>query len=135
MLKGLRALLGLMLWGVLLLGLTRLETSGLPRHQIASEQPDAGTNAEKCEERDFWGRSVCDPVAGFTGVLALFTGALLVVALVQIGFLVRADRGANKMAGIAEKQLGISGLQTDLLTMQKEIARQEFWLTTGLNWK
>lgn len=89
-------------------------------------------------------------VAYYTKVLAIFTGALSVFGLLQIFFLIRADETArvsanaardaaeaakaqsiemNKAANLAERQMALIGLQTDILEKQKEIARHEFLST------
>ena len=80
-------------------------------------------------------------VAKYTEVLAWFTGLLALVSGLQIFFLIRSDKRAAdasrqaaeqfgilvRQADTAEKQLGIQSLQTDVLNLQKEIARDQFF--------
>jgi hypothetical protein len=86
------------------ISLVTLVTAGSPAisqrpHSITKQQSNFAPQElkhEKCEERSFWARTVCDPVAGFTAALALFSGLLTVVSFVQIRFLVRADVNARR---------------------------------------
>jgi len=71
---------------------------------------------------DFWDWLTKDSISFFTAVLAVFTGALVVIAL-------RADKTSKRLARISKRQLKIQAAQTDLMEKQKEIARQEFLAT------
>jgi hypothetical protein len=80
-------------------------------------------------------------VAHYTKVLAGFTGLLALVSILQIYFLSRSDKRAaeaseqaakqfkilRRQADTAEKQLAIQGMQTDVLNVQKDVARDQFF--------
>lgn len=66
---------------------------------------DASAECRASEEKPpepFWERTITDPVAAYTGVLAVLTGILASVSVVQIRFLTRADKLAAKTASNAE---------------------------------
>lgn len=67
-----------------------------------------------------------DSISFFTFVLALLTAGLVWVAFLQIGFLRRSEAATAKLGEVSERQMLISGQQTDILEKQKEIARREF---------
>jgi hypothetical protein len=66
----------------------------------SQEQAKQGASAGKPPET-FWERTESDPVAAFTGVLAVFTLALVVVSAVQIYFLTLADKNSRAAAEAA----------------------------------
>ena len=56
--------------------------------------------------RDFaiiWDRTWSDPVAFYTFVLSIFTGLLAIIALIQIGFLIRSNKTARITAEAAKQ--------------------------------
>jgi hypothetical protein len=64
----------------------------------------------------FWERTTADPVAAFTGVLAIFTFVLAVVSIVQIYFLTKADRTARISSDAAKIAADASMIQAKLAT-------------------
>jgi len=66
------------------------------------EQTEQRAKANKPPET-FWQRTISDPVATFTAVLATSTAALMIVSCVQIYFLTRADKTSRAAAEAAEK--------------------------------
>jgi hypothetical protein len=110
--------------------------NNIPRPQAAQSsyhQHSNETHESQCSEKtpETWGeRLACDPVAGFTGLLALFTFVLGAVAIIQIDFLRRADitarlaaEAANKAATAAETHTAIIAAQTDVLAKQHAVGR------------
>jgi len=79
---------------------------------IPRPQPAQSSHYQRAKEADTtyccdhtpetWGkRLACDPVAGFTGLLALFTFVLGAVAIIQIDFLRRSDKNTKLAAEAA----------------------------------
>jgi len=66
----------------------------------APAETKAVTNQEDSSE-SFWRRTTNDPVSLYTGVLALLTAILVIVAIVQIRFLIRADDTSTIAANAA----------------------------------
>jgi hypothetical protein len=77
----------------------------------------------------FWDWIAKDSISFFTAVLAVFTGALVVVAVIEIGYLKKADKVSRELADIASRQMLIQGSQTDILEKQKEISRIQYFAT------
>ena len=50
-----------------------------------------------------WDRTWSDPVAFYTFVLSIFTGLLAIIALIQIGFLIRSNKTARITAEAAKQ--------------------------------
>jgi hypothetical protein len=66
-------------------------------HTQKSDQKPASNNPLK----NFWNWTTADAVSFYTFVLAIFTGVLSVIAIVQIRYLVRADKTARISADAA----------------------------------
>lgn len=92
-----------------------------PTHAQGAEKTHA-EDFPKCEERSFWERSQCDPVAAYTGLLALFTAVLIGVSGFQIYFLNRADVTSRRSA-IAARRAAIAAGRT-VKTMEDTAERQ-----------
>jgi hypothetical protein len=96
-----------------------------PSHYQSSKE----TSAEYCGDNypDSWGKRLrCDPVAGFTGLLALFTAILAAVAWIEILYLRRAETKADEISDITQKQMLITGRQTDIIEKQHAVGRMQF---------
>lgn len=71
--------------------------------QAASDkQPEHRADQQKDAE-SFWERTTHDPIAAYTGALAVFSGALVLVSAVQIYFLNRSDKTARLTAEAAKR--------------------------------
>ena len=102
----------------------------------------------KDPQESFWEKTTTDPVAVYTGLLAVFTFALVSVSAVQITYLIKADNRAAaadnraveaekriaSAAALAEKQLDLSekqflltAKQADLSEKQHGLAREQFF--------
>jgi hypothetical protein len=68
-----------------------------------------------------------ETVAYYMKMLAWFTGVLAVGVLFQIGLLFKADKTARLSADISEKQMLISGRQTDIQEKQHAVGRLQFF--------
>lgn len=68
-------------------------------------------------------------LADYTGALAIFTAALVALAVLEVFFLAKTDAIAKRHADNAEKQMLLAGKQADIQEKQKEISRLQF-LTT-----
>jgi hypothetical protein len=82
---------------------------------------------------DAWNWTTQDPVSFYTSVLALFTGALVIVSAIQIRFLIRAEITARR-AAIAARRSAIAarkGVSPDLIERERrtlEVAvHTELW--------
>jgi hypothetical protein len=73
-----------------------------PREQTPQNHTYASADRQKLPE-SFWEKTTNDPVAAFTGVLALFTIILACVSVTQIYFLTRADETGRRAADAAKK--------------------------------
>lgn len=85
----------------------------------AKEANDEG-KAEKNQaisRRQLWVRTLNDPVALFTAVLALFSGGLLAVAGLQIWLLVRSENVARESANAAKK--AAQAAENSLIKLQR----------------
>jgi hypothetical protein len=92
--------------GLLLLGASPVAPAPNGQAARACAQTYSKCAAPKQEPPEgFWQRSATDPVAAYTGVLAVLTGILAVVAVVQIRFLIKADKLAARSANTAEKAM------------------------------
>jgi hypothetical protein len=107
-----RLLIALILGAMLLVyPLIKLIESPLPAPQTKANQrankgaEDSGTKNEPSESvgqrLGFWERTFDDPIAFYTFVLAIFTGVLGTVSLIQLTFIFRADRTARITANAA----------------------------------
>jgi hypothetical protein len=77
-----------------------------------AQQSNAATNAKSDDNKiakswgerlsAIWDRTLDDPVAFYTFVLAIFTAVLAIVAFTQIGFLIRSDKTARVAADAAK---------------------------------
>lgn len=89
--------------------------SSYPQHQIQNADHSSTNNSSEAKNENdkppetwserlafIWARTWTDPVAFFTLILAFFTGALVIISVVQIGFLIHADHIATKTAKAAE---------------------------------
>jgi hypothetical protein len=72
-----------------------------PAKQERADQPKT-KSAEDSQEKGFWDRTTSDPVSLFTLVLAVSTGVLGAVAIIQIRYLANADRTALITANAAK---------------------------------
>jgi hypothetical protein len=106
-----------------------------PGNQTHAECPDKKP-AHDDPLSKFINWSTHDPVAFFTFVLAIFTGALVVVSGIQIGYLRRADETARRSADAAllaaqaaKAQADQMGLQTDLIEKEHGVSRHQFFAT------
>jgi hypothetical protein len=114
----------------LLLATALIASSTLaPPRQPTGGAPHASTRYQTAKEepKPFWKRTLDDPVSAFTGVLALLTGVLATVSIVQIKYLIRADRRAAEASDQASKQFLMLAKQVDTMEKQKEIARTQFF--------
>lgn len=82
----------------------------------ASEDHAKSAAISNKSPESFWERTTADPVAAFTGVLAIFTFVLAVVSVVQIYFLTKADKTARISADAAKVAADASMLQAKLAT-------------------
>jgi hypothetical protein len=76
-----------------------------------AEYNTSGRAAEPKQPESFWQKTETDPVAAFTGTLAIFTFALVVISAVQIYYLNRSDKTARLTAEAALKAAEASQLQ------------------------
>jgi len=74
---------------------------------------------------DAWNWTTQDPVSFYTSALALFTGALVFVSMIQIKFLIRADKTATALATAAVSQSGIAGQQLAIIAAQADVQRKQ----------
>jgi len=108
-------------WKALLIGafafVVALVTVGLLRPTDQSHQQEyrqsseASTQQRALEDESWetlWKRTKSDPVAFFTAVLSVTTAALFILSLVQIWFLIKADRTANISAKAATEAAEIA---------------------------
>jgi hypothetical protein len=74
-----------------------------PRQAAAQEKTESTATEQKKPEStwEFWTKTTTDPVAAYTGVLAVFTLALVCVSAIQIYFLIRSDKTARITAEAA----------------------------------
>jgi hypothetical protein len=84
----------------------------------SQEQAKQGASASK--PPTFWERTESDPVAAFTGVLAVFTLALVVVSAVQIYFLTLADKNSRAAAQAA--------IESNKITRELFVAEKRPWI-------
>lgn len=100
---------------------------------LSIPQSSASSASQKTEYHgplsNFWDWVTKDSISFFTFVLAIATAALVYTSIRQIGFLKRAEATSEKLAEVSERQMLITGHQTDILEKQKEIMRQEFLVT------
>ena len=93
-----------------------LATPSDKSHQQQYQQNSEAISQQSAQEDEswetLWKRTKSDPVAFFTAVLSITTAALFTLGLVQIGFLIKADRtagisakAATEAAEIAQKSL------------------------------
>lgn len=79
-------------------------SSGAPNNNQAINYSNGGagnTASNKQPAESFWDRTWSDPLDLYTLLLAVFTGALVIVSAVQIRFLIRADKTAKISADAA----------------------------------
>lgn len=81
-------------------------------------------------------------MANYALGLDYLTGALVFVAFLEIWLLIKADQTARRAIDSADQQAAILASQTDILTKQKEIARQQFlaahrpkMIARGFDWE
>jgi hypothetical protein len=65
-----------------------------------------------------------DGITTFTLLLALFTGTLVWVAIIEIRYLRRAETRSGELAGIAQKQMLITERQTDIIEKQHVVTHR-----------
>jgi hypothetical protein len=87
----------------------------------AKRQPNQGNPAEALGDFFFH-----DGITTFTFFLAVFTGILGLVAIVEIRYLRRAETKSDELADITQKQMLISGRQTDIIEKQHAVGRMQF---------
>jgi hypothetical protein len=107
-------------------------TAGPQSTQSNHYQRAEKSNTDYCSDNypDSWGKRLrCDPVADFTGLLALFTAVLAAVSWIEIQYLRRAETRSGELADIAQKQMLITARQTDIIEKQHAVGRLQF-LTT-----
>lgn len=77
-----------------------------PENKPAIEPGNRSTENAAAKERpteSFWERTTSDPLDLYTALLAVFTGALVIVSACQIYFLIRADKTSRTAAEAAKK--------------------------------
>jgi hypothetical protein len=121
-LKHWRNLAALILLVSLLAFLTRIETLSVPPRSKETNSQYAQKPQEKPKTPD-------ERLADYTWWLTILTGGIVGTGILQCVVLLRTDDSVRRSIGIAERQMLISGAQTDILEKQKEISRQEFLIT------
>ena len=72
-------------------------------------------------------RDANDRIADYTLGLEWFTGFLAIFALIEIAVLIRTEDAMRKSIEIAHRQMRVTGIQTDIIDKQKEIARLQYF--------
>lgn len=114
---------------VLGLGLLLIVPAHSQEHPNQQYRAQHDTNPAACQEvphEGFWGKAEEDPVAAFTGILALFTILLVVVSSIQIGFLIRADKTGRLAAEAAKTSAVAARDAAEAATSQSQEARREY---------
>lgn len=130
MLKRLRIAVGFAAWVTVLSALLIVELSYQPPNDSKKNQPYDNST------QDVDRRTPDERLADYTMWLERFTGLLVAVTAIQIGFLLRADRASQRAfeastkatrdsMELAERRFALQGLQTDVLEKQKEIQRTQ----------
>jgi hypothetical protein len=88
-----------------------------------ADNPGQNKNPKSRWER-IWERTWDDPIAFYTFMLAVFTGVLGTVSIVQIAFLIRADKTSRIAANAARESAEI--------TKQTLVATQRPWIQVKL---
>lgn len=96
-----------------------------PDHAASENRPQKGTEEHGIFEAigEFWGKTTEDPVAFFTLVLSIVTAGLAVTALVQIRFLIRADRNTVRQLDLAERNAAAAE--------SASVASRRAWVSIG----
>jgi hypothetical protein len=84
-------------------------------------------NSNIAVHENIWQRTMEDPVAFFTGLLALFTLLLVLISSIQIGFLIRADRTSARNSKAAENAAIAAQYSADVAN-RALIANQRAWV-------
>jgi hypothetical protein len=71
---------------------------------------------------DFWNWTTNDPISFYTSLLAVFTGALVVVARVQIRYLIRADITARRSSIAARRAANAARKSADAADLSARAA-------------
>jgi hypothetical protein len=102
-------------------------------HKQADNRPGADNELEA-----LWYWTTSDAISFYTSLLALFTSALVGISVLQIRYLIKADRiaqttasAALKAAEAAETQTAIVANQNDTIKKQHGVGRLEFYATHG----
>lgn len=102
--------------------ITTTQQTESPKQQHGNSSP-----AEKGSPGPGAGEDANDRIADYTLGLEWFTGALAVFALIEIWVLVRSEDAMRRATQIAERQMKITALQTDIIAKQHEVGRQQFF--------
>lgn len=100
---------------VLFAGITLFYANEIWRSSKGSHPPEHYARAERAEYEakhdniltDAWNWTTQEPISFYTSLLAIFTGALVLVAGIQIRYLIRADITARRSA-IAARRAAIA---------------------------
>jgi hypothetical protein len=92
-----------------------------PAQNPANRTPQQATTQHQPQE-SFWERTTADPVAFWTLWLVLFTAVLAGASIIQMRFLIRADRTAAKAADAAAK--AAEATEASVATMRETAERQ-----------
>jgi hypothetical protein len=97
-----------------------------PQNQTHSEHPEYKAKHDNIFA-DAWNWTTQDPVSFYTSLLAIFTGALVIVSVIQIRYLIRADETARMSAEAAKRAAQAANSSNDL-TREIFVAEQRPWL-------
>lgn len=93
---------------------------------LAPEKHDSDKNPEKKRTELTSKETTDERLADYTWWLVIVTAALCGVAAIQTKLLFNSDRTAKELVGIAERQMLITGRQTDIIEKQHAVGRSQF---------
>jgi hypothetical protein len=96
-------------------------------------QGSATSDVEVSDLHKFWEKTKTDPIAAYTGVLAVFTLALVIVSSVQIYFLRRSDVTARRSADAALLAAQATTKQGDAAIASERAYVQEIVTSTRID--
>ncbi len=135
------ALVALFAFAVALVVLVMSRSSKEPDHQAYNQSSGASAqqNADQNESWEaLWQKTKTDPVAFFTLVLAVSTTALFCIGIVQIGFLISANKSATRAATAAEDSaktskealISVQRAFVSISTFENVVINQDFHIQT-----
>jgi hypothetical protein len=101
------------------------QPSQTPEHQTTSYEAKRQSNQSNPGEA-IWDFFFHDGITTFTFFLAVFTGILGLVAIVEIRYLRRAETKSDELADVTQKQMLLTGRQTDIIEKQHAVGRMQF---------